>query len=184
MQSRSRASRGDNFETERDEFLADGAQLPLVAVVDADENRAAAWQFLSRGKLRLREGLSVGSGNAHNLTRRAHFRAENGIHPAKLVERKNGGFDGVEIVYGDSATPLECTSGSFISARRRPTIKRAPIFASGTPVALLTKGTVRDARGLTSSTYTVIALNRVLHVHQADDFQAERQALSVIANGV
>ena len=27
---------------------------------------------------------------------------------------------------------------------------RAPSFAKGTPIALLTKGTVRDARGLTS----------------------------------
>ena len=33
-----------------------------------------------------------------------------------------------------------------------PTISFAAIFASGTPVALLTNGTVRDARGFTSST--------------------------------
>jgi hypothetical protein len=31
-------------------------------------------------------------------------------------------------------------------------MQRAAILASGWPVALLTKGTVRDARGLTSST--------------------------------
>ena len=31
---------------------------------------------------------------------------------------------------------------------------REATFASGTPVALLTKGVVRDARGFTSSTYT------------------------------
>ncbi len=31
-------------------------------------------------------------------------------------------------------------------------MQRAAIFASGWPVALLTKGTVREARGLTSST--------------------------------
>ena len=30
----------------------------------------------------------------------------------------------------------------------------AASFAKGTPVALLTNGTVREARGLTSSTYT------------------------------
>jgi len=36
-----------------------------------------------------------------------------------------------------------------------PTMIRAATFASGTPVALLTYGTVRDARGFTSSTYTV-----------------------------
>jgi hypothetical protein len=31
-------------------------------------------------------------------------------------------------------------------------MQRAAILASGTPVALETKGTVREARGLTSST--------------------------------
>ena len=36
----------------------------------------------------------------------------------------------------------------------RPVIKRAAIFARGTPVALETYGTVRDARGFTSITYT------------------------------
>jgi hypothetical protein len=47
------------------------------------------------------------------------------------------------------------TSGSWvkpISARDWPAMTRAAIFASDTPVALLTKGTVREARGLTSST--------------------------------
>ena len=33
-----------------------------------------------------------------------------------------------------------------------PAITRAAIFASGTPVAFETNGTVRDARGFTSST--------------------------------
>ena len=33
-----------------------------------------------------------------------------------------------------------------------PTAKRAAAFAKATPVALLTKGTVREARGLASST--------------------------------
>src|SRR5450631_171500 len=34
-------------------------------------------------------------------------------------------------------------------------MSRAAILAIGTPVALDTKGTVREARGLTSSTYTL-----------------------------
>jgi hypothetical protein len=41
------------------------------------------------------------------------------------------------------------SSESFI-----PVITFAASFASGTPIALATKGTVRDARGLTSSTYS------------------------------
>ena len=39
------------------------------------------------------------------------------------------------------------SSASFL-----PAITFAASFASGTPMALATKGTVRDARGLTSST--------------------------------
>ena len=35
---------------------------------------------------------------------------------------------------------------------------RAPIFATGTPVALATNGTVREARGFTSSTKTSSSL--------------------------
>ena len=35
---------------------------------------------------------------------------------------------------------------------------RAPIFAIATPVALATNGTVRDARGFTSSTYITSSL--------------------------
>src|SRR5450432_2489535 len=38
-----------------------------------------------------------------------------------------------------------------------PTMQRAAILASGLPVALETYGTVREARGLTSSTYTTPA---------------------------
>ena len=43
-------------------------------------------------------------------------------------------------------------SSSLNSASRAPAITRAPILAMGTPVALATNGTVRLARGLTSST--------------------------------
>ena len=63
----------------------------------------------------------------------------------------------------------------------RPVIRRAAILASGTPVAFETYGTVREARGFTSITYTLSALDGVLHVHQADDIQSARQLERVIA---
>ncbi len=50
--------------------------------------------------------------------------------------------------------PTGISSGSPKSASFSPTISRAAMRASCTPVALLTKGTVRDARGFTSITYT------------------------------
>ena len=39
-----------------------------------------------------------------------------------------------------------------------PSINPTAIFGSGTPVALLTYGAVREARGFTSRTYTVPSL--------------------------
>jgi hypothetical protein len=39
------------------------------------------------------------------------------------------------------------------------------------PVALERYGTVRDARGFTSSTYTTVVLDRELRVHQPDDIE-------------
>ena len=38
-----------------------------------------------------------------------------------------------------------------------PTEIRAAALASGTPLALLTKGTVRDARGFASKTYKTLS---------------------------
>ncbi len=48
---------------------------------------------------------------------------------------------------------------------------RDATLASGTPVALLTNGTVRLARGFASITETVAVLDRVLHVEQAADVE-------------
>ena len=56
-----------------------------------------------------------------------------------------------------TATPPYSTggsSGTLSSSSESPAIAQAPTLAQGTPVALLTNGTVRDALGFTSSTYT------------------------------
>ena len=47
------------------------------------------------------------------------------------------------------------------------TITLAASFASGTPMALLTNGTVCEARGLMFKHVNVLALDRELHIHQA-----------------
>ena len=44
------------------------------------------------------------------------------------------------------------SSGTFSSFKDFPAMTHAPTLAQGTPVALLTKGTVREARGFTSNT--------------------------------
>ena len=55
-----------------------------------------------------------------------------------------------------------------------PAITFAAIFANGTPVAFETYGTVRDAR-IHFEHVQVAVLNRVLHVHEADDVQRFRE---------
>ena len=55
----------------------------------------------------------------------------------------------------DSFTKMRSTVRSSVrpcSSRLRPAMTRAATLASGTPVALLTKGVVREARGFTSRT--------------------------------
>ena len=57
----------------------------------------------------------------------------------------------------DSLTKIRLTCRSSVSpcsASVRPAMIRAATLARGTPVALLTNGVVREARGFTSSTYT------------------------------
>ena len=51
---------------------------------------------------------------------------------------------------------------------------RDAILASGVPITLATKGTVREARGFTSSTKMVTVLDGELHVHQAADMERQR----------
>ena len=66
--------------------------------------------------------------------------------PRNLLNGKTGDF-----------TKQWCTFRSSVRPRSRsfsPTINLAATLARGTPVDLLTYGTVRDALGFTSSTYT------------------------------
>ena len=53
---------------------------------------------------------------------------------------------------------------------------RAAALASGTPVALETNGTVRDARGLASRTYRTSRHERELDVEQAAHADAARRS--------
>src|SRR5262249_35482687 len=60
---------------------------------------ALARQALARGELRFGEREAVGCGDAHHLARGAHFRAEDGVYAAELVERKYRRLYGVELAH-------------------------------------------------------------------------------------
>ena len=117
----------------------------LVGVGDREEHRARLRQPRARRGLRLRErGREVG-GDPHHLARRAHLRPEQRVGAGEAVERQHRLLDrDVVGAIGSSGRPM--------SASRSPSITRQAIFASGTPVAFETNGTVRDARGFASIT--------------------------------
>ena len=83
-------------------------------------------------------------GAAHHLAGGLHLRAEDRVDAGEAHERKHRGLD------EHAGDARDRRPGQL--RQRPPAITRAAIFASGTPVAFDRYGTVRDARGFTSST--------------------------------
>ena len=123
----------------------DRQQVRLVVVVDADERGAALRQPLPDRQLRLRERDAEVVDAAHHLAGRLHLGPENRVDAGEPHEREHRALH-------EHAGDLEVLGQPELaraSARPSPC---AAIFASGTPVAFDRYGTVRDARGFTSST--------------------------------
>ena len=81
---------------------------------------------------------------AHDLAGRLHLRAEHGVDAGEAGEREHRLLDPDMV----EAWRLQARSLRAIS----PAMMRAAILATGMPMTLATNGTVREARGLTSST--------------------------------
>jgi len=79
----------------------------------------------------------------HHLASRFHFGTKIVSTPGNLP---NGNTDSLTATCDGTRSVVNPSSVSFL-----PAITSAAYFASGTPIALLTNGMVRDARGLTSS---------------------------------
>ena len=99
----------------------------------------------SAADLRLGERHPERVGDPHDLAGGAHLRAQDEVHARELVEGED------RLLHRDirAASTSSCRPSS---SRVLPTITAAARLASGTPVVLETNGTVRDARGFTSST--------------------------------
>src|SRR5262249_15776037 len=143
---------------------------PLVPVGHRHEGTALDRQGAVGGRL----GFGVRGAelrvDPHHLAGGPHLRAEDGVHAAPLgvgepVEREHHLLDRDRRLPRHAPAlalrPPSPPAGSRPSPRSRATVSpsmiRAAALATGTPVPLDTNGTVRDARGLASSTYSTPA---------------------------
>ena len=115
----------------------------LVTIPHTEQRRALSSAAHTRCKLRLRIGLTERSCRHPSPHRSISFRDRGSGRTRELDERKHRFF--YREVFRHRCSRNPCFSSDS------PTITLAAILASGTPVALETKGTVRDARGFTSS---------------------------------
>ena len=133
FERRGGAARGEQAEAEFVQFLAERAEMALVAVVDAEKNGALARQPLAGGELRFGEGQAVRRGDAHDFAGGAHFGTENGVHAAEFVERKDRRFHGIKFVdgnFGDAVVmhQREIHVGEFLSGHQvAPRLSRAAL---------------------------------------------------------
>ena len=95
-------------------------------------------------RLRLAEGGREVGGDAHHLAGALHLRAEHRVGAGEAGEGQHRLLDADVLGRAARAAPGRRAS--------RPASAAPAIFASGTPIALETKGTVREARGLASIT--------------------------------
>ena len=104
----------------------------------------ASRQPRSGRRLRLGEGCREVPRDAHHLAGGAHLRAEQDIGPREAVEGQHRLLD-AHVTGGDLVRQIQSASFS-------PSMIRQASLATGSPIALETNGTVRDARGLASIT--------------------------------
>ena len=118
--------------------------LSLSRVLDRDEHRAGQGQLGAAAELALGEGDGVVPVDAHDLAGRAHLRPEHGIDAGEAGEGEH------RLLHRDMVEmrPLEPEGGE----RFLPAMTCEAMPAMGRPITLATKGTVREARGFTSST--------------------------------
>ena len=139
------AARADQAEAAAHQALRDRQQAGLVGIRHADEGGALERQDRAGAELGLGEGDAEVAVDAHHLAGRLHLRTEQRVDAGELGEREDRFLDG-DVGRDDLGGEARDRAAS------RPTMTRAASLASGTPITLLTNGTVREARGLTSRT--------------------------------
>ena len=115
--------------------------------------------------------------DAHHLAGRAHLGAEERVDVGEAVERQHRFLDRRRgrLRRAGASRPSARSSASVA-----PTISRAATFASGTPVALLTNGTVRLARGFASMTNTSPSFTAYCTLSRPDDVERAGERARVL----
>ena len=135
------------LEPELRERAGDRDDRDLVGVANGQERAPAGRERAAGGALGLGErGREVG-GARHHLARRAHLGPEHRVGAGEAREREHRGLD---VVAADAALG----PGSRRLASVAPAASRHAASTRFTPIAFDANGTVREARGFTSSTYT------------------------------
>ena len=89
-------------------------------------------------------------------------------------KRSNGSTASLTETWSPKPSPSR-SRGRCSAAIDSPSITRQASFASGRPTALETNGTVREARGLASITYSCAVDDGVLHVQQPHHADRQRE---------
>src|SRR5208337_849669 len=173
---------GDDAEAEFDETLPQLRHEGLVAIVGADEYSAGDGQYLSGGRLCLGESFAEVVSHSHDLAGGLHLRAEHGVHAGELAPGKDRRLHEVEI----SGVKV----GAALDVLRQELAQFAARHQASGDLGQRDARRFRDvrhgARGarIDFDDEDLVALDGVLHVHQADNLQRAGQPEGVLANGV
>ena len=126
------------------EALGDRDEARLLAVVDREKGRAGERQLIAGRDPRLGERPAELLVDAHDLAGRLHLRPEKRVDSREALEREDRRLD-------EDRRRHRLADEADVG-QRSPAITRQAMPTSGTPTALAMNGTVREARGLTSST--------------------------------
>ena len=124
---------------------ATGSTADLVAVAHAEERAPPVGSRAPAARSAFANAVGEVAGARHHLAGRAHLGPEHRVGAGEARERQHGRLHVVSRRGGDSG-------GRPSSAMRAPAASRHAASTRLTPVAFDANGTVRDARGFTSST--------------------------------
>ena len=168
--------------------------VSLVVITDGNENFALTWQDNTSAHLRLEEGARKGGIPAHDLTRRAHFRAEYRVNAGETREGQNRFFHGEprhvvirerhlirhRLRAGDRIRRI-CTAlgkvGKWLTCHKTRGDRCDGAVSGFGDEWYRTRGAWVDFDQV-----DFIVFDRELHVHQANNVEGQRESMCLLFN--